>query len=233
MRTLAFKILDAMPSKIGTVVGFAAMGYATIKPNEASALLDRAMSAEGVQAGGLIGLVVIALYWVLWFWLRPRGAQATTGAEQSATGSSSQAIGVINGNPTFYNGLVPEGTVTTDLAAASEEDRPNMKQPTIGLYIGPNARGAKVKDVLVAGSDVGVHDEGDQTSLEKLTILGKDIPMSSGLVGRFNALLGAMSQGEAPSAQKKSAARPASSKGDDGDCDETQTHPDTSKGASD
>lgn len=48
---------------------------------------------------------------------------------------------------------------------------------------------------------------------------------------RFDALLGAMVQGEAPSAQKKSAARPASSKGDDGDCDETQTRQDTSKDA--
>ena len=48
---------------------------------------------------------------------------------------------------------------------------------------------------------------------------------------RFDALLGAMAQGEAPSAQKKSATRPASSKGDDGDCDETRTHPDTSKDA--
>lgn len=50
---------------------------------------------------------------------------------------------------------------------------------------------------------------------------------------RFDALLSAMALGEAPSAQKKSATRPASSKGDDGDCDETQTHPDTSKDASD
>ena len=48
---------------------------------------------------------------------------------------------------------------------------------------------------------------------------------------RFDALLGAMAQGEAPSAQKKSTTRRASSKGDDGDCGETQSRPDTSKDA--
>lgn len=50
---------------------------------------------------------------------------------------------------------------------------------------------------------------------------------------RFDALLGAMAKGEAPSAQKKSATRPASSKGDDGDCDETRTRPDTCRDVDD
>lgn len=55
--------------------------------------------------------------------------------------------------------------------------------------------------------------------------------MTDILTDRFDALLGAMAQGEAPGAQKKSATRPASSKDGDGDCDETRTRPDTSKDA--
>ncbi|WP_369691227.1 hypothetical protein [Sphingopyxis granuli] len=47
----------------------------------------------------------------------------------------------------------------------------------------------------------------------------------------FDALLDAMAQGDAPSAQKKSATRSTSSKGDGGNCDETQTRPDTLKDA--
>ena len=49
---------------------------------------------------------------------------------------------------------------------------------------------------------------------------------------RFDALLKAMSEGEAPSAGKKPSTPPASSSGDGGDCGETQTPPDTSEDAS-
>lgn len=49
---------------------------------------------------------------------------------------------------------------------------------------------------------------------------------------RFDTLLKAMSEGEKPSAGKKASVPQASSQDDPGDCDETQTHPDTSKDAS-
>lgn len=49
---------------------------------------------------------------------------------------------------------------------------------------------------------------------------------------RFDALLKAMSEGEAPSAGKKPSTPPASSQDGDGDCGETQTPPDTSEDAS-
>ena len=48
---------------------------------------------------------------------------------------------------------------------------------------------------------------------------------------RFDALLKAMSDGEAPSAGKKPSTPPASSSDDGGDCDGTRTHPDTSEDA--
>ena len=48
---------------------------------------------------------------------------------------------------------------------------------------------------------------------------------------RFDALLKAMSEGEAPSAGKKPSTPPASSQDASGDCGGTQTHPDTSEDA--
>lgn len=49
---------------------------------------------------------------------------------------------------------------------------------------------------------------------------------------KFDALLKAMTEGEAPSAGKKPSTPPASSRGGSGDCDETQTPQDTSEDAS-
>ena len=49
---------------------------------------------------------------------------------------------------------------------------------------------------------------------------------------RFDALLKAMSEGDAPSAGKKASVPKASALGGSGDCDETQTRPDTSEDAS-
>ena len=48
---------------------------------------------------------------------------------------------------------------------------------------------------------------------------------------RFDALLRAMTEGEAPSAGKKSSAPKASAPDDSDDCDETQTRPDISEDA--
>ena len=48
---------------------------------------------------------------------------------------------------------------------------------------------------------------------------------------RFDRLLKAMTEGEAPSAGTKTSARQASSEERDADCGETQTPPDTSEGA--
>ena len=48
---------------------------------------------------------------------------------------------------------------------------------------------------------------------------------------RFDALLKAMSEGLAPSAGKKASNPQASSADGPGDCDETQTRPDTSSDA--
>lgn len=49
---------------------------------------------------------------------------------------------------------------------------------------------------------------------------------------RFDALLKAMTEGEAPSAGKKASTPPASAPGGSGDCDETRTRPDNSEDAS-
>jgi hypothetical protein len=49
---------------------------------------------------------------------------------------------------------------------------------------------------------------------------------------RFDRLLKAMAEGEAPSAGKTASARPASSKERDAGCGETQIPPDTSEDAS-
>ena len=49
---------------------------------------------------------------------------------------------------------------------------------------------------------------------------------------RFDALLKAMTKGDAPSAGKRSSVPKASAPGGSGDCDETQTRPDTSEDAS-
>ena len=48
---------------------------------------------------------------------------------------------------------------------------------------------------------------------------------------RFDRLLEVMAHGEKPSAQTKSSTQEASSQDDSGDCDETQTRPDTSEDA--
>ena len=53
-----------------------------------------------------------------------------------------------------------------------------------------------------------------------------------GMNDRFDTLLKAMADGEAPSAGKKPATPPASSLDDGGDCGETLTRPDTSEDAS-
>jgi len=47
---------------------------------------------------------------------------------------------------------------------------------------------------------------------------------------RFDALLAAMAAGEAPSARKKASDAEASGEASDACCDDTQIHPDTSKG---
>lgn len=56
--------------------------------------------------------------------------------------------------------------------------------------------------------------------------------MDGQVTAKFNALLGKMLLGEAPSAKKKSSSDQSSGEALPDDCSETQTRPDTSKDAS-
>ena len=92
-----FSIWHALPTRIFGAFGWGAMLFATAKPQSANLWLDWLMTAEQIQHYGAIGLAALTLYWVIWFWLKPRDVISGGGVTQKPTsyGSASPTVAVM------------------------------------------------------------------------------------------------------------------------------------------
>ena len=92
-----FSIWHALPTRIFGAFGWGAMLFATTKPQSANLWLVWLMTAEQTQHYGAIGLAALTLYWVIWFWLKPRDVISGGGVTQKPTsyGSASPTVAVM------------------------------------------------------------------------------------------------------------------------------------------
>ncbi|WP_010412274.1 hypothetical protein [Citromicrobium sp. JLT1363] len=93
MRAYAFRIVDALPSKIAGGLAFFAPIYASAKPDEASSLLDYAMSAETIARYSPFAVLIAALYWLLWLALKRYTSVASNRGKDVRLGKGSVASG--------------------------------------------------------------------------------------------------------------------------------------------
>jgi len=160
MREVAHKILDALPSKLFAGAGSAAAIYAAIEQDKAKAWLDWLMSPEQIRLWAFVGIGVFSVYWVLWWWTKPKTSAGksptptvqTTHAQQSPNQSADKienhfyppmpggSIGLLGGsrlNVSEGSALEifsPDGTGGIFAAGGSEIDQqPGSKISISGL----------------------------------------------------------------------------------------------------
>lgn len=117
LKTIVFRFVDAMPSRIGAAVGTIMSIAAALYPSELRHWTDWLMSAEQVRELGLVGAILFIAYWAAWFWLR-RSLQyeQTSGVTQNFHGTTGHVIG----NVQTAHFLSVEPISPIHIAAASE-----------------------------------------------------------------------------------------------------------------
>lgn len=71
MREFVYKLIAALPSKVGGVVGWLVMAYITVLPDDAKAWGNWLLSPHQFRLAGIVGLIVFSGYWILLFTIRP------------------------------------------------------------------------------------------------------------------------------------------------------------------
>lgn len=116
-RQVAFKIVDALPSRVGAIIGTLLTGFAAAYPERIRQWADWIVSPEQIRLFGLGGLALFVAYWGLWIWLRSGGKDepAPAGLALATHGDGSHNIGVIQ---TAHFGHVPPTPALVGAAAS-------------------------------------------------------------------------------------------------------------------
>ncbi|MDP2131046.1 MAG: hypothetical protein U0975_15670 [Erythrobacter sp.] len=116
-KTAIFKVVDAIPSKVGAAFGTLFAGGAALYPDTLRKWTDWLMSPEQIRHFGAIGLGLFIVYWAIWLWLRSSlKDEHAPGLTQTVFGANGPVVGSIQ--TAYFN---PSDTANPiQIAAASE-----------------------------------------------------------------------------------------------------------------
>ncbi len=102
MPGVIFRILDSLPSKVFNVTLSIAALCAALWPAQVASRVETILSAEDIRFWGMGVILLVALYWLMWFWLRPQELRVPVTHSLNATFNNSP---VTNSNVNTGSGI--------------------------------------------------------------------------------------------------------------------------------